>query len=86
MRQNCELAIHPGGAAEPVEGVATQEPAFGIHALWIPSEAAANARAKGYTVVDAVSVLGTHLTELIRRHAHELLSRQETKIIRGLCS
>jgi flagellar biosynthesis protein FlhA len=79
--QNCDLAIHPGGTVQPVEGIPTKEPAFGIQALWIPSENAEAARAKGYTVVDAVSVLGTHLAELIRRHAHELLSRQDTKII-----
>ncbi len=81
LLQNCELAIHPGGAAQPLEGIATREPAFGIPALWIPSEKADDARSKGYTVVDSVSVLGTHLAELIKRHAYELLSRQETKTI-----
>ena len=81
MIQNCELAIHPGGSAPPLEGIATKEPAFGIQALWIPSEKADHARSQGYTVVDAVSVLGTHLAELIRRHAFELLSRQDTKNI-----
>jgi flagellar biosynthesis protein FlhA len=81
MMQNCDLAIHPGGSAPPLEGIATKEPAFGIQALWIPSEKADFARSQGYTVVDAVSVLGTHLAELIRRHAYELLSRQETKNI-----
>jgi flagellar biosynthesis protein FlhA len=81
MMQNCDLAIHPGGPAPPVDGIPAKEPAFGIQAWWVPSESAENARAKGYTVVDAVSVLGTHLAELIRRHAHELLSRQDTKII-----
>ncbi len=81
LMQNCELAIHPGGTAPPLEGIPTLEPAFGIQALWIPSEAADHARANGYTVVDRVSVLGTHLAELIRRHAHELLSRQDTKNI-----
>ncbi len=50
-----------------------------MNALWIPSERAERARNAGYTVVDSVSVLGTHLSELIRRHAHELFSRQETK-------
>jgi flagellar biosynthesis protein FlhA len=54
--------------------------------LWIKSERAENARSKRYTVVDGVSVLGTHLAELLRRHAYELLSRQDTKNIRGLCS
>ena len=48
-------------------------------ALWIPAERAERARNAGYTVVDPVSVLGTHLAELIRRHAHELFSRQDTK-------
>jgi flagellar biosynthesis protein FlhA len=87
LLQSRELAIHPGhGAAEPVEGIATKEPAFGIPALWIPSESADQARSKGYTVVDGVSVLGTHLAELMRRHAYELLSRQDTKNIRGICS
>ncbi len=81
LLQNCELAIHPGGGAPPIEGIPTREPAFGIQAVWIPAEQAENARGKGYTVVDSVSVLGTHLAELIRRHAYELLSRQETKII-----
>ena len=81
LLQNCELAIHPGGAAQPLEGIPTREPAFGIQALWIPSEKADDARSKGYTVVDSISVLGTHLAELIKRHAYELLSRQDTKII-----
>jgi flagellar biosynthesis protein FlhA len=81
MMQNCDLAIHPGGSAPPLEGIPAKEPAFGIQALWIPSEKADHARSQGYTVVDAVSVLGTHLAELIRRHAYELLSRQDTKNI-----
>jgi flagellar biosynthesis protein FlhA len=81
MMQNCDLAIHPGGAAPPIEGIAAKEPAFGIQAVWIRSEKADHARTQGYTVVDAVSVLGTHLAELIRRHAFELLSRQDTKNI-----
>jgi len=78
-----ELAIHPGPSTTPaqLEGIQTREPAFGIPAVWIPSEAAETARSQGYTVVDGVSVLGTHLSELIRRHAHELLSRQDTKNI-----
>jgi len=82
MMPNRELAIHPGGSsAEPLDGIPTKEPAFGIQAVWIPSDQADSARAKGYTVVDTVSVLGTHLGELIRRHAFELLSRQDTKNI-----
>jgi flagellar biosynthesis protein FlhA len=86
MMQNCDLAIHagntgPGGSAPPLEGIAAKEPAFGIQALWIPTDKSDYARSQGYTVVDAVSVLGTHLAELIKRHAYELLSRQDTKNI-----
>jgi flagellar biosynthesis protein FlhA len=79
LPQGCELAIATGTGQMPLEGTATREPAFGIGAVWIPSERAERARTAGYTVVDPVSVLGTHLSELIRRHAHEMLSRQDTK-------
>ena len=79
LPHGCELAIPSGQAQTTLEGQATREPAFGMSALWIPHERAERARAAGYTVVDPVSVLGTHLSELIRRHAHELLSRQDTK-------
>lgn len=76
----CELAIEPAGAGAPkLKGTPTREPAFGIPAVWIPSGAAEEARAAGYTVVDAVSVLATHLTEIIRSHAYELFSRQDAK-------
>ncbi len=79
LPQGCDLAI-PMGAPDPsLQGTPTREPAFGMNALWIPSERAERARNAGYTVVDGVSVLGTHLSELIRRYAHELFSRQETK-------
>jgi flagellar biosynthesis protein FlhA len=79
LPQGCELAISTGQGQTKLEGQPTREPAFGISAVWIPSERAERARSAGYTVVDPVSVLGTHLSELIRRHAHELLSRQDTK-------
>jgi flagellar biosynthesis protein FlhA len=79
MPQGCELAIHPGKPAADLEGIAAKEPAFGIPAVWIRPEQVEAARAAGYTVVDATSILGTHLSEIIRRHAHELLSRQDTK-------
>jgi flagellar biosynthesis protein FlhA len=79
LPQGCELAISTGHSQMKLEGQATREPAFGISAVWIPTERAERARNAGYTVVDPVSVLGTHLSELIRRHAHELLSRQDTK-------
>jgi flagellar biosynthesis protein FlhA len=79
LPQGCELAIPSGPGNVAMEGQATRDPAFGMSALWIPAERAEKARNAGYTVVDGVSVLGTHLSELIRRHAHELFSRQDTK-------
>ena len=77
--QGHDLAI-PSGRPDPsVEGRPTVDPAFGISALWIPTERADYARSKGYTVVDATSVLGTHLSEVIRRYAYELFGRQDAK-------
>ena len=79
LPQGCELAIPTGHGQAALEGQATREPAFGMSALWIPAERAERARNSGYTVVDPVSVLGTHLSESIRRYAHELFSRQDAK-------
>ena len=79
MPQGCELAIPTGRGDSSIQGQQTREPAFGMPALWIPAERVEKAHQTGYTVVDPVSVLGTHLAELIRRHAHELFSRQDTK-------
>jgi flagellar biosynthesis protein FlhA len=81
LLQNCDLAIHPGGSPQALDGIPTREPAFGIQALWVQAEKSDDARSKGYTVVDSISILGTHLAELIKRHAYELLSRQDTKNI-----
>jgi flagellar biosynthesis protein FlhA len=75
----CELAI-PVGKPEPLQGgKATKEPAFGMQGWWIPADQADGARRKGFTVIDPVSVMGTHLSELIRTYAHELFSRQDAK-------
>ncbi|MCS7026683.1 MAG: flagellar biosynthesis protein FlhA [Bryobacteraceae bacterium] len=74
-----ELAIAGAHVTAKLDGIPTTEPAFGMEAIWIPSARAEQARLSGYTVVDSVSVLGTHLTELIRRFAHELFSRQDAK-------
>ena len=81
LKQGCELAIRPSGesAMPAIEGTAAMEPAFGIPAVWVRSENAERARNEGYTVVDASNVIGTHLMEIIRRHAHELFSRQDAK-------
>ncbi|MGA3257538.1 MAG: flagellar biosynthesis protein FlhA [Bryobacteraceae bacterium] len=75
----CELAIPVGKSAPPPGGKETKEPAFGMTGWWVRSEQADGARRAGFTVVDSVSVLGTHLTEIVRRHAHELFSRADAK-------
>jgi flagellar biosynthesis protein FlhA len=73
--------MSPGIDDPEVKGIPTKEPAFGLPALWITSETRLRAEASGYTVVDVPSVVATHLTEVLRRHAHELLSRQDTKAL-----
>ena len=82
LKQGCELAIRPSKdsvARQAIEGASTLEPAFGIPAIWVRSEQAESARGAGYTVVDTSNIIGTHLMEIIRRHAHELFSRQDAK-------
>jgi flagellar biosynthesis protein FlhA len=71
------LAIDPGNVSSRVAGVPTKEPAFGLDALWITARQKDEATYAGYTVVDLSTVIATHLTEVIRAHAHELLGRQE---------
>ncbi len=82
IQPGCELAIEPSeGKTEKIEGTPTREPAFGIPAVWVPAPAAEGARKAGYTVVDATSLIGTHLAEVVRTHAHELFSRQDAKAL-----
>ncbi len=71
------LAMDSGIAEGKVEGERTREPAFGLDAWWIDSSQRARAESLNYTVVDPTSVVATHLTEIIKRHADELLTRQE---------
>ncbi|HLG44467.1 MAG TPA: flagellar biosynthesis protein FlhA [Nitrospirales bacterium] len=75
------LAIDPGTAEKGLEGIPTKEPTFGLPALWVPEARREQAQLMGYTVVDLASVITTHLTEVIRSHAHELLGRQETQAL-----
>lgn len=75
------LAMNPGTAAEDIGGIETVEPAFGLPALWIQEANREQAELAGYTVVDPVSVLTTHLTEVIKAHAAEILGRQETQTL-----
>ncbi|MCL6603074.1 MAG: flagellar biosynthesis protein FlhA [Paenibacillus sp.] len=78
---NHYLAMSPGYDDESINGIETVEPSFGLPALWIDESVKERAELSGYTVVDPPSVVATHLTELIKRHGHELLGRQETKML-----
>jgi flagellar biosynthesis protein FlhA len=73
------LAMDPGGTAQPMEGIPTTEPAFHLPALWIPQDKEDEAKFAGYTVVDNSTVIATHLTEIIRNNAYDLLGRQEVQ-------
>ena len=79
------LAINPGFVADQVAGIETIEPAFGLNAKWVDENQKAIAEKRGYTVVEPTAVLATHLTEIIRSHAGELLSRQEvSKLVENI--
>ncbi|MBI3392156.1 MAG: flagellar biosynthesis protein FlhA [Nitrospirae bacterium] len=79
------LAMDPGTASGPIEGIPTKDPAFGLPAHWVPEADKERAQFMGYTVVDPSTVVATHLTELLKSHAHELLGRQEAqKLLDGL--
>jgi flagellar biosynthesis protein FlhA len=76
---NCLLAVNADPKARALPGLETREPAFGVAARWIQPGLEDQALAAGYSVVDQTTVIATHLGELIRKYAHELLGRQETK-------
>lgn len=78
LRQGHDLAI-PTPRAGELEGPKAQEPAFGLPAVWVAGDRTDIARSAGYTVVDPLNVLGTHFTEMIRRQAYEVFSRQDAK-------
>jgi flagellar biosynthesis protein FlhA len=73
------LALNSEGTASPIDGIQGRDPAFGIPAVWIPPARRLDAEAAGYRVVEPSTVLATHLLETIKRHAGDLLGRQETK-------
>jgi flagellar biosynthesis protein FlhA len=75
------LAMDPGDAVGGLQGIPTTEPTYGLSAFWVHSSDRAEAEALGYTVVDAESMIVTHLTETIRTHASELLTRQDVKTL-----
>jgi flagellar biosynthesis protein FlhA len=75
------LAMNPGTVEEEIDGIKTVEPAFGLPAIWINESQRERAEILGYTVVDPPSIIATHLTEVIKKHAHELLSRQDVQAL-----
>ncbi len=81
LRADSLLAMDPGNVSERIPGVATKEPAFGLDAIWISPNRKEDAEIAGYTVVDLPTVMATHITEIIRSHAHELFGRQEASSI-----
>lgn len=76
VQPGSQLAINPGDVTGAIEGVRTTDPAFGFDAVWINPRRVEAAEAKGYTVVECTSVIATHVTEIVTRHAADLLSRQ----------
>uniref|UniRef100_UPI0015D5C732 flagellar biosynthesis protein FlhA n=1 Tax=Defluviitalea raffinosedens TaxID=1450156 RepID=UPI0015D5C732 len=75
------MAMNPGYVEEEIDGIETIEPAFGLPALWISESQREKAEMLGYTVVDPPSIIATHLTEVIKKHLHELLSRQDVQTL-----
>ena len=75
------LAMDPGNVVDKIAGIPTKEPAFGLDAIWVQARQKEEATYAGYTVVDLSTVIATHLTELIRQNAHELLGRQELQTL-----
>ncbi len=73
------LAMNPGTTEKEIDGIKTSEPTFGLPAVWIPSNKKQEAQMAGYTVVDPATVITTHIKETIKRHAHELMGRQEVQ-------
>lgn len=74
-----ELAINPGQVFGTLNGVATHDPAFGLEAVWIEPSQRDQAQSLGYTVVDASTVVATHLNQILNKHAHELLGHEEVQ-------
>ncbi|MEB3285166.1 MAG: flagellar biosynthesis protein FlhA [Candidatus Sericytochromatia bacterium] len=73
------LAMNAGMAAGPIEGIPTKEPVFGLPAYWIPESRREEAEVMGYTVFDPSSVVATHLTEVVKQHAADVLTRQDVQ-------
>jgi flagellar biosynthesis protein FlhA len=73
------MAMDPGMVTEKIKGIPTEEPAFGLPAIWITEDKKERAQIAGYTVVDCTTVMATHISEIIKQHGHELIGRQEVQ-------
>jgi flagellar biosynthesis protein FlhA len=81
IRMNHYLCINPGTVSEEIDGEKTRDPTFNLPAIWVNEKKRDEAERAGYTVVDSPSIIATHLTEIIKHHAAEILDRQETQAI-----
>ena len=81
IRMGCYMCMNAGGVVKEIQGEPTRDPAFGLPAIWVPEKRREEAERAGYAVVDPPTIIATHLTELIKRHASEILGRQEVKAI-----
>lgn len=81
LKPDMFMAMDPGNVAERIDGIPTKEPAFGLDAMWVSLSQKEKAEMAGYTVVDLSTVMATHITEMIRTHAHELLGRQDASAL-----
>jgi flagellar biosynthesis protein FlhA len=79
IRTDRELAINPGRVFGTLQGIETKDPAFGLDAVWIEPDQRDHAQSMGYTVVDASTVVATHLSEILQTHSHELLGHEEVQ-------
>jgi flagellar biosynthesis protein FlhA len=79
ISHDSELAINPGQVFGALEGTVTKDPAFGLEAVWIKANQREHAQTLGYTVVDAATVVATHLSQLLTNHAHQLLGHEEVQ-------
>jgi len=80
------MCLEPNGGTPTIEGLAAKDPTFGLPAVWVMPEQRPQAEARGYTLVDGTSVITTHLSELIRKNAHELIGRQEVQELLAACA
>ena len=79
IRMGCYMCMDTGGVINKIQGEATVEPAFNLPAIWVTEDKREEAERSGYSVIDPPTIIATHLTELIKKHASEILGRQEVK-------